>query len=43
MQSAHTDDTTEKLVIPLFEIVLYPDSLTKFRVEKLTGENSLPR
>jgi ATP-dependent Lon protease len=38
MQSAQTDATTEKLVIPLFEIVLYPGSLTKFRVEKLTGE-----
>jgi ATP-dependent Lon protease len=39
MQSAQTDETTDKLVIPLFEIVLYPGSLTKFRVDKATGEN----
>ena len=38
MQSADTDEITEKLVIPLFEIVLYPGSLTKFRVEKALGE-----
>jgi ATP-dependent Lon protease len=32
------DKTTEKRVIPLFEIIVYPDSRTKFPVDQATGE-----
>ncbi|MCK7537834.1 MAG: hypothetical protein MZV63_46215 [Marinilabiliales bacterium] len=32
------NDIPEKIVIPLFEIVVYPDSRTKFQVDKATGE-----
>jgi ATP-dependent Lon protease len=38
MQSETTETTHEKLVIPLFEIVVYPDSRTKFPVDQATGE-----
>ena len=38
MQPEKTDDTQEKIVIPLFEIVVYPDSRTKFPVDGTTGE-----
>ena len=38
MQSAQTDNTQETLVIPLFEIVLYPGSRTKFNVDTATGD-----
>lgn len=38
MQSEKTDDTQEKIVIPLFEIVVFPDSRTKFQVDRATGE-----
>jgi ATP-dependent Lon protease len=38
MQSEKTSDTEEKIVIPLFEIVVYPDSRTKFQVDQATGE-----
>jgi len=38
MQSADTDKTPESIVIPLFEIVVYPDSQTKFQVDKATGD-----
>ena len=38
MQSENNEDTTEKLVIPLFEIVAYPGSRTKFPVDKATGD-----
>ncbi len=38
MESAHTDETREKIVIPLFDIVVYPNSRTKFQVERATGE-----
>jgi ATP-dependent Lon protease len=38
MQSEKSDDTQEKIVIPLFEIVLYPDSRTKFQVDRATGD-----
>ena len=38
MQSAETDDTGEKIVIPLFEIVVYPNSRTKFQVDQATGD-----
>jgi len=32
------DKTAEKMVIPLFEIIVYPDSRTKFPVDQATGE-----
>jgi ATP-dependent Lon protease len=38
MQPEENDVTQEKLVIPLFEIVVYPDSRTKFAVDQETGE-----
>ena len=38
MQSEKTDDTLEKIVIPLFEIIVYPDSRTKFQVDRGTGD-----
>ncbi|MGB9175405.1 MAG: endopeptidase La [Methanoregula sp.] len=38
MQSKKTDGTSEKIVIPLFEIVVYPESRTKFQVDRATGE-----
>jgi ATP-dependent Lon protease len=38
MQPEKTDIMSEKLVIPLFEIVVYPDSRTKFPVDQATGE-----
>jgi len=37
MQS-ETDQPQEKLVIPLYEIVVFPDSRTKFPVDHATGE-----
>ncbi|MGA2912377.1 MAG: endopeptidase La [Methanoregula sp.] len=38
MQPEQTDNSPEKIVIPLFEIVVYPDSRTKFSVERATGD-----
>jgi ATP-dependent Lon protease len=38
MQSVYTDNSQEKIVIPLYEIVVYPDSRTKFSVDRATGE-----
>jgi len=38
MNTAQTDAPLEKIVIPLFEIVVYPDSRTKFQVDRATGE-----
>jgi ATP-dependent Lon protease len=38
MQSGTTDALPEKLVIPLFELVVYPESQAKFGVDKITGE-----
>ncbi len=38
MQTPQTDDSNKTVVIPLFEIVIYPDSRTKFNVDKATGE-----
>ena len=38
MQSEKSDGTPEKIVIPLFEIVVYPESRTKFQVDRATGE-----
>ena len=37
MKSEKTNEMDEKLVIPLFEIVVYPDSRTKFPVDQATG------
>jgi hypothetical protein len=38
MQPEKTDWKKEKIVIPLFEIVVYPESRTKFQVDRATGE-----
>ena len=42
MHTEKTDDIQEKIpdsiVIPLFEIVVFPDSRTKFQVDRSTGE-----
>ncbi|MGD0081295.1 MAG: endopeptidase La [Methanoregula sp.] len=40
MQTEKTDDTEKekKLVIPLFEVVVYPESRTKIQVDRATGE-----
>ena len=38
MQSATPEDTQRKPVIPLFELVVYPESRTKFQVDRVTGE-----
>lgn len=38
MYSKKTDDTRENIVIPLFEIVVYPKSRTKLLADKITGE-----
>jgi len=41
MQSAQTNDIQEKIVIPLFEIVVYPNSRTKFQVDRASGDRML--
>ena len=38
MQPEKTDDIGEKIVIPLFEIVVFPNSRTKFQVDRATGD-----
>ena len=38
MYSQQADDNIEKLVVPLFEIVVYPKSRTKLMADKVTGE-----
>jgi ATP-dependent Lon protease len=38
MEPQKTDGKKEKIVIPLFEIVIYPESRTKFQVDRATGE-----
>jgi ATP-dependent Lon protease len=38
MHTEKPEEITEKVVIPLFEIVVYPESRTKFQVDKSTGE-----
>ena len=38
MQSEKSDNTQEKIVIPLFEIVVFPNSRTKFQVDRATGD-----
>ncbi len=38
MESAQSDNLKEKIVIPLHEIVVFPDSRTKFSVDKQTGD-----
>ncbi len=41
MQSVTTEDTREKPVIPLFELVVYPESRTKIKVDRETGDRLL--
>jgi len=38
MYPRQTEDDRESIVIPLFEIVVYPKSRTKFMADKITGE-----
>ena len=38
MSLEKTDTSQEKIVIPLFEIVVYPDSRAKFQVDLATGQ-----
>ncbi|MCU0630411.1 MAG: endopeptidase La [Methanoregulaceae archaeon] len=38
MQSTEPKNTQEKIVIPLFEVVVYPNNRTKFRVDQDTGD-----
>ena len=38
MQTPQTEIYHETVVLPLFEIVIFPDSRTKFNVSKATGE-----
>ena len=38
MYSKQTHDNQESLIIPLFDIVVYPKSRTKFLADKTTGE-----
>ena len=38
MNSRQTDNIRESIVIPLFEIVVYPKTRTKFLADKTTGE-----
>ena len=38
MYSKQTEDNRESIVIPLFDIVVYPKSRTKFLADKITGE-----
>jgi ATP-dependent Lon protease len=38
MEPEQTEKLMEKIVIPLFEIVVYPKSRTKFQVDRATGD-----
>src|SRR5512145_2914749 len=38
MQTTQNEPVPEKMVIPLFELVVYPESRTKFSVDKHTGD-----
>ncbi len=38
MYSKQTEENKESIVIPLFDIVVYPKSRTKFLADKITGE-----
>lgn len=38
MYSKQTEDNRESIVVPLFDIVVYPKSRTKFLADKITGE-----
>ncbi|KKH48374.1 endopeptidase La [Methanosarcina sp. 1.H.A.2.2] len=38
MNSEKTDDNRESIVMPLFEVVVYPKSRAKFLADKVTGE-----
>jgi len=41
MNSRQTDEPEEKIVIPLYEVVVYPNSRTKFQVDKTIGDHLL--
>ncbi|MGD0534161.1 MAG: endopeptidase La [Methanoregula sp.] len=41
MESEKIQDSQEKIVIPLFDVVTYPESRTKFPVDRATGEHLL--
>jgi ATP-dependent Lon protease len=43
MLSAHNQTSQDTLVIPLVEIVVFPESITKFQVDRPTGEFLLAR
>jgi len=43
MLSAHNQNAQDTLVIPLVEIVVFPESRTKFRIDKSTAEILLAR
>jgi len=43
MQSGTSDTVPESIVIPLFEIVVFPESQTKFKVDRATGDLLLTR
>ncbi len=38
MEPTQPEETGEKIVVPLFEIVVYPNNRTKFRVDQATGD-----
>ena len=38
MYTKNTDENIESLVMPLFEVVVYPKSRAKFLADKVTGE-----
>jgi ATP-dependent Lon protease len=38
MQPATPEDTQRRPVIPLFELVVYPESRAKFQIDRVTGE-----
>ncbi len=38
MQSSTPEDTQRLAVIPLFELVVYPESRAKFQIDRVTGE-----
>ena len=41
MDSQQPDEPEEKIVIPLYEVVVYPNSRTKFQVDKSIGDHLL--
>jgi ATP-dependent Lon protease len=41
MNPPQTDEPEEKIVIPLYDVVVYPNSRTKFQVDKTIGDHIL--